>query len=194
MCLGSEIEPHVCAYRLSSKRRETWLDGSYYRPTSNPYYRPTSNPYYRPTSNPDLDPSSECNPHPKTWGNIDYFLIWKATPLSLQKRLSITLGWGHSTRGDSMSSHYDVVLIISLYGRWLDVIEDDQQSDGAVTNFVPSLGSGDGAPNWQSAYPSIIWGNPYLLISASEAIPHTDCNPVADGRDVYLYGRRDTCP
>ena len=46
----------------------------------------------------------------------------------------------------------------AIYTRWLDEIVDDQTADGSVNNFVPSLGEGDGAPNWQSAYPSIIWG------------------------------------
>ena len=36
------------------------------------------------------------------------------------------------------------------------MIQDDQQSSGAVTNFVPSLGTGAGAPNWQTVYPSIV--------------------------------------
>jgi alpha-L-rhamnosidase len=46
----------------------------------------------------------------------------------------------------------------AFYSAWLNVIQDDQNSDGSVPNFVPSLGdSGSGAPNWQSAYPSIVW-------------------------------------
>lgn len=46
----------------------------------------------------------------------------------------------------------------ALLSHWLNLIEDDQLADGAVTNFVPSLGdNGDGAPNWQSAYPTIVW-------------------------------------
>jgi len=45
----------------------------------------------------------------------------------------------------------------AFYTAWLNQIQDDQQSDGAVTNFVPSLGTGDGAPNWQSVYPSIVY-------------------------------------
>ena len=37
-------------------------------------------------------------------------------------------------------------------------MEDDQGTDGHTTNFVPSIGSsGPGAPNWQSAYPTVIW-------------------------------------
>ena len=44
----------------------------------------------------------------------------------------------------------------AFYTAYLNQIQDDQQSDGAVTNFVPSLGTGDGAPNWQSVYPSIV--------------------------------------
>ena len=46
----------------------------------------------------------------------------------------------------------------AVYTRWLDEYVDDQTADGASNNFVPALGSGDGAPNWQSAYPSIVWG------------------------------------
>lgn len=45
----------------------------------------------------------------------------------------------------------------AFYTAYLNQIQDDQQPDGAVTNFVPSLGSGDGAPNWQSVYPSIVY-------------------------------------
>lgn len=45
----------------------------------------------------------------------------------------------------------------AFYTAYLNQIQDDQQSDGAVTNFVPSLGTGDGAPNWQSVYPSIVY-------------------------------------
>ena len=45
----------------------------------------------------------------------------------------------------------------AMYTRWLDQYQDDQTSAGASNNFVPSLGSGAGAPNWQSAYPSIVW-------------------------------------
>ena len=45
----------------------------------------------------------------------------------------------------------------AFYHHWLDMIQDDQQSSGAVTNFVPNLGTGAGAPNWQTVYPSIIY-------------------------------------
>ena len=45
----------------------------------------------------------------------------------------------------------------AFYTAYLNQIQDDQQSDGAVTNFVPALGTGDGAPNWQSVYPSIVY-------------------------------------
>jgi alpha-L-rhamnosidase len=39
----------------------------------------------------------------------------------------------------------------------LNQIVDDQQTDGEVSNFVPNLGSGAGAPNWQSAFPTVLW-------------------------------------
>jgi len=45
----------------------------------------------------------------------------------------------------------------AVYTRWLLQYQDDQTSSGASNNFVPDLGSGAGAPNWQSAYPSIVW-------------------------------------
>jgi alpha-L-rhamnosidase len=46
----------------------------------------------------------------------------------------------------------------AFYTAWLNVIQDDQNMDGSVPDFVPSLGDhGSGAPNWQSAYPSVIW-------------------------------------
>jgi len=46
----------------------------------------------------------------------------------------------------------------AVYSRWLDEFRDDQAADGASNDFVPALGQGDGAPNWQSAFPSIVWG------------------------------------
>jgi len=46
----------------------------------------------------------------------------------------------------------------AVYTRWLMLIEDDQLNGGAVTDFVPATGwFGNGSPNWQSAYPSIMW-------------------------------------
>ena len=45
----------------------------------------------------------------------------------------------------------------AVYTRWLLSYADDQNADGASSNFVPSLGSGDGAPNWQTAYPTLMW-------------------------------------
>eukprot|EP00939_MAST-03C_sp_MAST-3C-sp1_P000379 g379.t1 len=45
----------------------------------------------------------------------------------------------------------------AFYTHYLNQIQDDQQNDGAVTNFVPSLGTGDGAPNWQTVYPSLVY-------------------------------------
>ena len=46
----------------------------------------------------------------------------------------------------------------AFYTSFLNQIQDDQGSDGHVTNFVPSIGqTGPGAPNWQSAYPTIVW-------------------------------------
>lgn len=44
----------------------------------------------------------------------------------------------------------------AFYTSWLDLVHDDQLANGAVPNFVPSLGSGAGAPNWQTAYPTLI--------------------------------------
>jgi alpha-L-rhamnosidase len=45
----------------------------------------------------------------------------------------------------------------AVYTRWLLQYEDDQTATGASNNFVPALATGAGAPNWQSAYPSIVW-------------------------------------
>jgi len=46
----------------------------------------------------------------------------------------------------------------ALYSHWLDIIRDDQNKDGSVTNVVPSLRStSPGAPNWQTAYPTLLW-------------------------------------
>ena len=46
----------------------------------------------------------------------------------------------------------------AFYSKWLDVVRDDQGADGHTTDFVPSIGStGAGAPNWQSASPTVIW-------------------------------------
>merc|ERR1712216_120584 len=35
------------------------------------------------------------------------------------------------------------------------MVQDDQSADGGVPNVVP--GKGDGAANWQTAYPTILW-------------------------------------
>lgn len=41
----------------------------------------------------------------------------------------------------------------AFYTHWLDIIVDDQNQDGSVSNFVPSLGDhGDGAPNWSEIF------------------------------------------
>ena len=32
-----------------------------------------------------------------------------------------------------------------------------QAADGGSNNFVPALGTADGSPNWQSAYPALVW-------------------------------------
>ena len=46
----------------------------------------------------------------------------------------------------------------TFYTHWLNVIRDDQGSGGWTTNYVPAIDSfGPGSPNWQSAYPTIIW-------------------------------------
>lgn len=44
----------------------------------------------------------------------------------------------------------------AFYTAWLNSIQDVQSSDGQVPNFVP-IGRGAGAPNWQSAYPTLVW-------------------------------------
>lgn len=45
----------------------------------------------------------------------------------------------------------------AFYSRWLLQIVDTQASDGSVPNYVPALHSHDGAPNWQSAFPVVVW-------------------------------------
>ena len=45
----------------------------------------------------------------------------------------------------------------AFYTAWLNQLVDDQSADGQVPNFVPDLGSGAGAPNWQSAFPTVLW-------------------------------------
>jgi len=45
----------------------------------------------------------------------------------------------------------------AFYTHWIDIINDDQNSDGSTTNTVPSLGDHSaGAPNWQTAYPTLL--------------------------------------
>ncbi|MGB1875277.1 MAG: family 78 glycoside hydrolase catalytic domain, partial [Akkermansiaceae bacterium] len=46
----------------------------------------------------------------------------------------------------------------AVYSHWLDVFADDQAPNGGSNDFVPALGGGEGAPNWQSAFPTLIWG------------------------------------
>ena len=46
----------------------------------------------------------------------------------------------------------------AVYSKWLDVFADDQAPNGGSNDFVPALGGGEGAPNWQSAFPTLIWG------------------------------------
>ena len=46
----------------------------------------------------------------------------------------------------------------AVYTHWLDVFPDDQAPNGGSNDFVPALGGGEGAPNWQSAFPTLIWG------------------------------------
>lgn len=46
----------------------------------------------------------------------------------------------------------------AVYSRWLRQFEDDQLASGASNDFVPSLGDGEnGSPNWQSAFPTLVW-------------------------------------
>merc|ERR1719272_2876826 len=46
----------------------------------------------------------------------------------------------------------------AFYTAWLNIVRDDQGTDGHTNNYVPNLGdAGPGAPNWQSAYPTLIW-------------------------------------
>ena len=65
-------------------------------------------------------------------------------------------GW----TGDAALTAEEAVLnygMGAVYSRWLKQFADDQAADGGSNNFVPALGSSDGAPNWQSAYPAIVW-------------------------------------
>jgi hypothetical protein len=46
----------------------------------------------------------------------------------------------------------------AIYTRWLDQFEDAATPDGSSRDFVPALGwEGPGSPNWQSAYPTLVW-------------------------------------
>ena len=65
-------------------------------------------------------------------------------------------GW----TGDAALTAEEAVMnyaIGAVYTRWLLQYQDEQAKDGGSNNFVPALNTGDGAPNWQSAYPSIVW-------------------------------------
>ena len=48
--------------------------------------------------------------------------------------------------------NYDVA---AFYGAWMKQGQDDQSPQGAIPNLIP--GGGAGAPNWQTAYPTVIW-------------------------------------
>ena len=47
----------------------------------------------------------------------------------------------------------------AMYTRWLLQIADAQNDDGSFPNYVPALDAANkaGAPNWQSAFPTLLW-------------------------------------
>jgi len=47
----------------------------------------------------------------------------------------------------------------AFYTAWLNQLRDDQGDSGFAVNYVPDVDSSlnPGAPNWQSAYPTIVW-------------------------------------
>jgi Bacterial alpha-L-rhamnosidase 6 hairpin glycosidase domain len=67
-------------------------------------------------------------------------------------------GW----MGDAALTAEAAALIFGMgafYTRWLDQMVDAQSpNDGSMSDFAPPLNSGpDGAPNWQTAYVTILW-------------------------------------
>jgi len=66
-------------------------------------------------------------------------------------------GW----MGDAALTSEEALLnfeMSALYTHWLNIIVDDQGARGYVSNTVPNLGDNSpGAPNWQTAYPTVVW-------------------------------------
>ena len=45
----------------------------------------------------------------------------------------------------------------AFYTHWLTQMVENQDDDGSMPNVVPPMGKIEGAPNWQTAYPMILW-------------------------------------
>lgn len=68
-------------------------------------------------------------------------------------------GWmGDAAIGAKINSYNHKMA--AFYTAFADLMQDDQGADGSMPNWVPIFGltyPGPGAPNWMTAYPTIIW-------------------------------------
>ena len=63
----------------------------------------------------------------------------------------------------------------AVYSRWLDQYEDEQLASGASNNYVPALqDTSPGAPNWQTAYTTLVWVLQHYYGDTAAAEKHHD--------------------
>ena len=81
--------------------------------------------------------------------------------------------------------------MVAVYTKWLELMVDDQRPDGAVTDIVPAHGwwLRDGAPSYQSAYPTIAWALMHYSGDRWVAYRHHDSLV-----RYYRYGLQPTRP
>ena len=75
-----------------------------------------------------------------------------------------------------MTMYVRVDDVAAVYTKWLELMVDDQRPDGAVTDIVPAHGwwLRDGAPSYQSAFPTIAWALTHYAGDRSVAYRHHD--------------------
>jgi alpha-L-rhamnosidase len=93
----------------------------------------------------------------------------------------------------------------AFYTHWLDQMIDAQNPvNGSMPNFVPSLGTTNGAPNWQTAYIMIIWvmlthyGDLQILVRHHESMvrffDYFEMNYNETGLANFISAYGDWCP
>jgi len=93
---------------------------------------------------------------------IQHMVIWglKSNFMSVQtdcNQRDERKGW----MGDAALTAEAAVLSYGMgafYTHWLtQMVENQSPDDGSMPNIVPPMGRTEGAPNWQTAYPMILW-------------------------------------